>query len=84
MLILRIADAMRMIGVIKFYNMATNVMRRAGEWRTQRSIHIGSQRLPTTRIFADTNIRVKQVHHRIQVAHIECQRIFGGELAYRI
>ena len=51
---------------------------RRGDVQDDRAL---AQRGPAARLLADAHVRREQRDHRVHVAHVERQRIFGGKLA---
>ena len=84
MLVLRIDDAARVIGIVEFDDMPADMMRGAVELHPHRLIEIAAQRLAPARLLADADIGGEQPDHRVHIAHVEREGIFGGELADRV
>ena len=83
-LVLRIDHAVGMIGIVEFDHVAADMVRGTGKGRTQRAVHIGPQRLAAAGILAHADIGREQRNHRVHIAHVEREGIFGGQLADRI
>ena len=79
-LVFRIDDPGGVIRVGEFDHVPADVVRGAGEGRAQRAVHIRAQGRAAAGVAPDADIGGEQADHRVDVAHIQRERVFGGEL----